>query len=72
MRISWLEILAIVGIIGFVIYQQIAGQKIQVGQAAVIAARAMLAGIPFAPQKDGRMFVSGASGDARRDWSARY
>jgi hypothetical protein len=27
--VSWLEILAVIGIIGFVIYQQIAGQKLQ-------------------------------------------
>ena len=26
---SWLEILAVIGIIGFVIYQQVAGQKLQ-------------------------------------------
>ena len=26
---SWLEIVAVIGVIGFVIYQQMAGQKIQ-------------------------------------------
>jgi hypothetical protein len=44
----------------------------RLGQAAVIASRAMLAGIPFAPEKDGRTFGSGASHGARRDLSARY
>ena len=44
----------------------------RLGQAAVIASRAALAGIPFAPEKDGRTFLSGASRGARRDRSARY
>jgi hypothetical protein len=44
----------------------------RLGQAAVIAARAMAAGIPFAPEKDGRTFGSGRLGDRRRDRSARY
>ena len=44
----------------------------RLGQAAVIAPRAMLAGIPFAPEKDGRTFLSGAFHGASRDRSARY
>ena len=44
----------------------------RLGQAAVIAARAMAAGIPFAPEKDGRTFLSGRSNDRHRDHSARY
>jgi hypothetical protein len=51
----------------------------RLGQAAVIVPRAMLAGIPFAPEKDGRTFLAGGSsnagrgyGDAGRDRSARY
>ena len=44
----------------------------RLGQAAVIAVRAMAAGIPFAPEKDGRTFLSGGSHDRRRDHSARY
>ncbi len=44
----------------------------RLGQAAVIAARAMAAGIPFAPEKDGRTFLSGGSHDRHRDHSARY
>jgi hypothetical protein len=44
----------------------------RLGQAAVIAPRAMLAGIPFAPEKDGRTFLSGAFNGAGRDRSARY
>ena len=32
----------------------------RLAQAGVIAARAMAAGIPFAPEKDGRTFLSGA------------
>ena len=42
----------------------------RLGQAAVIAARAMQAGIPFAPEKDGRTFLGGAFG--ARDRSGRY
>jgi hypothetical protein len=44
----------------------------RLAQAAVIASRAMLAGIPFAPEKDGRTFLSGAFGGSDRDRSARY
>ena len=44
----------------------------RLGQAAVIASRAMLAGIPFAPEKDGSTFGSGAFRGAGRDRSARY
>ena len=44
----------------------------RLGQNAVIASRAMLAGIPFAPEKNGRTFGSGAFGGASRDRSARY
>jgi hypothetical protein len=44
----------------------------RLGQAAVIAARAMAAGIPFAPEKDGRTFLSGGSRGRDRDHSARY
>jgi hypothetical protein len=40
----------------------------RLGQAAVIAGRAMLAGIPFAPEKDGSTFMPGVFGDR----SARY
>jgi hypothetical protein len=54
----------------------------RLGQAAVIGLRAMLAGIPFAPEKDGSTFLSGTflsgtflSGTFRghdRDMSGRY
>ena len=54
----------------------------RVGQAAVIVPRAMMAGIPFAPEKDGRTFMAdrfssgaGASGRVHggdRDGSGRY
>ena len=44
----------------------------RLGQAAVVAARAMAAGIPFAPEKDGRTFLSGGLNDRGRDRSARY
>jgi hypothetical protein len=44
----------------------------RLAQAAVIATRAMAAGIPFAPEKDGRTFLSGGSRGADRDRSARY
>ena len=43
----------------------------RLGQAAVIATRAMSAGIPFAPEKDGRTSLSGSNGRSR-DRSARY
>jgi hypothetical protein len=51
--VSWLEVLAVIGIIGFVIYQQ-------------------LAGIPFAPEKDGSTFLGDAFGGHDRDTSGRY
>lgn len=51
----------------------------RLGQAAVIVPRAMLTGIPFAPEKNGRTFLAGGSGNAGRgsgnagrDRSARY
>ena len=44
----------------------------RLAQAGVIAARAMAAGIPFAPEKDGRTFLSGAFNGSDRDRSARY
>ncbi len=44
----------------------------RLGQAAVIAARAMAAGIPFAPERDGRTFLSGAFDGRDRDASGRY
>ena len=44
----------------------------RLGQGAVIAVRAMLAGIPFAPEKDGSTFGSGAFNGLGRDRSARY
>lgn len=34
--------------------------------------RALLAGIPFAPEKDGRTFLAGGSDNAGRGRSARY
>jgi len=120
--VSALEVLAVIGIIGFVIYQQLAGQFLRgkrvvvlpavvtvigfldlrghhigsadiawltvgaagslliglalglnrVGQAAVIVPRAMLSGIPFAPEKDGRTFLEGAFGGRDRGASGRY
>jgi hypothetical protein len=44
----------------------------RLAQAAVIATRAMAAGIPFAPETDGRTFLSGGSRGSDRDRSARY
>lgn len=44
----------------------------RVGQAVVIASRAMLAGIPFAPEKDGRTFLGGVFGGADREATGRY
>ncbi len=44
----------------------------RLAQAGVIASRAMVAGIPFAPEKDGRTFLSGAFNGSGRDRSARY
>jgi hypothetical protein len=44
----------------------------RLGQAAVIGLRAMPAGIPFAPEKDGSTFLSGAFRGPDRDMSGRY
>lgn len=44
----------------------------RVGQAAVIAARAMQRGIPFAPEKDGSTFLGGAFGGHDHGASGRY
>jgi hypothetical protein len=44
----------------------------RLAQAAVIAPRAMLAGIPFAPEKDGRSFAAGAFKSADHDRAGRY
>ena len=44
----------------------------RLGQAAVIASRAMRAGIPFAPEKDGSTFLGGAFRGHDRDASGRY
>ena len=44
----------------------------RLGQAAVIVPRAMRAGIPFAPEKDGSMFLGGGFGGHDRDMSGRY
>jgi hypothetical protein len=44
----------------------------RLGQAAVIATRAMVAGIPFAPEKDGSTFLGGSLNGAIRDRSERY
>jgi hypothetical protein len=44
----------------------------RLGQAAVIVPRAMLSGIPFAPERDGRTFLSGAFDGRDRDASGRY
>jgi hypothetical protein len=44
----------------------------RLGQAAVVAPRAMLSGIPFAPEKDGSTFLSGVFNGAVRDRSGRY
>jgi hypothetical protein len=44
----------------------------RVGQAAVIMPRAMRAGIPFAPEKDGRTFLGDAFGGHDHDASGRY
>lgn len=38
----------------------------RLGQAAVVAARALAASIPFAPEKDGSAFPGGVFGDATR------
>jgi hypothetical protein len=44
----------------------------RLGQAAVIVPRAMMAGIPFAPEKDGSTFMSGALSGTARNRSGRY
>ncbi len=44
----------------------------RLGQAAVIGSRAVLAGIPFAPEKDGGTFLSGTFRGHDRDASGRY
>ncbi|MGD0704361.1 MAG: hypothetical protein ABSA02_31295 [Trebonia sp.] len=44
----------------------------RLAQAAVIVTRAMAAGIPFAPEQDGRTLRSGGSRGSHRDRSARY
>jgi hypothetical protein len=44
----------------------------RLGQAAVIVPRAMLSGIPFAPEKDGSTFLANAFGAHDRDTSGRY
>ena len=44
----------------------------RLGQAAVIAPRALRAGIPFAPEKDGSMFLGAGFGGYDRDMSGRY
>jgi hypothetical protein len=44
----------------------------RLGQAAVIVPRAMLSSIPFAPERDGRTFLSGAFDGRDRDASGRY
>src|ERR1700733_11301662 len=44
----------------------------RLGQAAIIVPRAMRAGIPFAPEKDGRTFLGDAFSAHDRDTSGRY
>jgi hypothetical protein len=44
----------------------------RLAQAAVIVPRAMLAGIPFAPEKDGRTFLAGAFAGHDRVDAGRY
>jgi len=44
----------------------------RLGQAAVIGARALRAGIPFAPEKDGSTFLAGAFRGHDRDTAGRY
>ncbi len=44
----------------------------RLGQGVVIAARGMLAGIPFAPEKDGRTFLSGVFSGDNHGRSERY
>jgi hypothetical protein len=75
--VPWLEVLAVIGIIGFVIYQQLAGQLLQgkrvvVLPAVVIVPRAVRAGIPFAPERDGSTFLGGGFLGHDRDAPGRY
>jgi hypothetical protein len=44
----------------------------RLGQAAIIVPRAIRAGIPFAPEKDGSTFLSDRFGGHDRDASGRY
>jgi hypothetical protein len=44
----------------------------RLGQAAVIVPRAIYAGIPFAPEQDGRTFLGDVFGGHDRDRSGRY
>lgn len=44
----------------------------RLGQAAVIVLRAIRAGVPFAPEKDGSTFPGGGFGRHDRDASGRY
>jgi hypothetical protein len=44
----------------------------RLGQAAVIVPRAIRAGIPFAPEKDGSTFLADAFRGHDRDTSGRY
>jgi hypothetical protein len=44
----------------------------RLAQAAVIVPRAMLAGIPFAPEKDGSTFLAGSFGGHGRGSAGRY
>jgi hypothetical protein len=77
--VPWLEVLAVIGIIGFVIYQQLAGQLLQGKRVVVLPAvvtvivpRAVRAGIPFAPERDGSTFLGGGFRGHDRDASGRY
>jgi hypothetical protein len=45
---------------------------LEVLQAAVIGPRAMRAGIPFAPERDGGTFLGAGFGGQDRDASGRY
>jgi len=44
----------------------------RLGQAAVIVPRALLAGIQFAPEKDGSTFLAGSPRGHDRDYAGRY
>jgi hypothetical protein len=59
--VSWLEVLAVIGIIGFVIYQQLAGRLLRSKRVVVVPA----------PEKDGSTFLGGF-GWHDRDMSGRY